>query len=121
MKGDLLRAAMETCRTKKTWKRHWSGLTQRERYDEVGKWQGTNEGVAEMAEFIYGALSIHSHPRLRSGARVREQAADKVSYKPNPEDTGNAALAAAAACQWAMAALLRRLEDGEFIAKLADR
>ena len=110
-KGAILKRAYEQAEADGRWRRHWSGKSKRQIWSAVDASWGSESGLPEMADFFYGLLSIHGHPRPRAGARLREVDGDgKLTYSPRPQDTEVAAMIAQVACGLASAACARRRE-----------
>lgn len=107
-KGKVLTSAFQEAKADKRWKRHWSNLSRKQTWYAVESAWGES-GFAEMADFFYGLMSIHGHPRPRAGVRVANITDEgKLTYLPRPIDSEAAAMIAQASCRFASAALARR-------------
>ena len=108
-KGKELRAAFEEVRASPPHQHHWSGLTRKERTDALAVSTSTEPGFAEIADAIYGALSAHTHPRLRGTARATHEHGDgRVTITGLAEDVVIPAELASFACVAALEALAKR-------------
>jgi hypothetical protein len=110
-KESLLRTAFDDVKTGKRWKRHWSGLSRKKIGEAVGAAFATEPGFPEMADYFYGLLSIHSHPRPRTGSRIRDiDSNGRLTYAPDPQDAELTAGIAQAAVRLTRAALAKRVD-----------
>lgn len=72
-KGELLLDAYK--KVKKDKRGHWAALSRKRIAEEIATHAPPGSGIAEINDAMYGLLSIHSHPRPRTGMRVFTQTA----------------------------------------------
>jgi hypothetical protein len=79
-KGRLLLEAYDQVR--KDNRRHWSNMSRKNIAEEIARRAPSGSGLAEMSDALYGLLSIHTHPRPRTGMREFLQTApDRYAVK----------------------------------------
>jgi hypothetical protein len=98
-------------RREKLWRRHWSGLDQKERRERIAAVATDSTGIVEMIDAMYGIQSAHAHPGPRSGARDRVIGPDgTLTIGPREVDVPAARGFTTLALQVAAIALNRRPE-----------
>ncbi len=110
-KGAVLRDAFSDAKDQKKWLRHWSGFSRKKIAEVVSAAFWEDPSVADMADFVYGLLSIHSHPRPRTGSRITNVDEEgRLTYAPDPQDAEMSPAIAQIACRLARAAIAMRAE-----------
>lgn len=113
-KGAVFRRAFEHVHSRSTQRGHWSGLDKGEVFREIAAAHGVPREQGAMLEVIHAALSIHAHPRPRTGQRDVTVNADEARVTFNVSDPqDDAERGAYLACILALSALERRATIGD--------